>query len=154
MALYGAPIWADRLSERNSALLRRPQRVAAQRTIRAYSTVSHAAACLLANTPPWELDAQVLAERYRMRAQARARREREDPEESERVLRQAEERLLERWKENLEDSPYGTRTIGALFSSFREWIKRKRGVLSYRLTQVVLRSLPAQNSTGAESGLS
>ncbi|XP_073948986.1 protein turtle-like [Choristoneura fumiferana] len=52
MALYGAPIWANRLSERNKALLRRPQRVCALRIIRGYVTVAHMAACALAGTLP------------------------------------------------------------------------------------------------------
>ncbi|XP_063544344.1 uncharacterized protein LOC134752604 [Cydia strobilella] len=34
-ALYGAPIWAGRLTEATKALLRRPQRVVAQRMVRA-----------------------------------------------------------------------------------------------------------------------
>ncbi|XP_060809051.1 uncharacterized protein LOC132903816 [Amyelois transitella] len=40
MALYGAPIWADKLSRANVAQLRRPQRVVANRIARAYVTVS------------------------------------------------------------------------------------------------------------------
>ncbi|XP_063618702.1 uncharacterized protein LOC134791583, partial [Cydia splendana] len=137
MALYGAPIWADRLSSRNKSLLRRPQRVVALRIIRAYSTVSHAAACLLACTPPWELDAQVLAERYVLRAEARARGEHLDPEAAERADREAKIRLRELWEDGLEDAPYGTRTIGAVLPHIEEWLKRKHGALSYRATQVM-----------------
>ncbi|KAG6459476.1 hypothetical protein O3G_MSEX011391, partial [Manduca sexta] len=36
MALYGSPVWADALGKRSAALLRGPQRVVAQRAIRAY----------------------------------------------------------------------------------------------------------------------
>ncbi|XP_047544444.1 uncharacterized protein LOC125076632 [Vanessa atalanta] len=63
MALYGAPIWVDALTADNRALLRKPQRVIAVRGIRGYRTVSWAAATLLAGDPPWELQAEVLAER-------------------------------------------------------------------------------------------
>ncbi|XP_047535219.1 uncharacterized protein LOC125069709 [Vanessa atalanta] len=62
MALYGAPIWVDALTADNRALLRKPQRVIAVRGIRGYRTVSWAAATLLAGDPPWELQAEVLAE--------------------------------------------------------------------------------------------
>lgn len=137
MALYGAPIWADKLSAKNKALLRRPQRVVALRIVRAYTSVSHAAACVLACTPPWELDARVLAETHKVRAEARARGERPDPEEVERERRAATGRLRRRWKSDVEDSPYGTRTIGALLPSFKPWLARKFGSLGYRLTQVM-----------------
>ncbi|XP_047533402.1 uncharacterized protein LOC125068343 [Vanessa atalanta] len=63
MALYGAPIWVDALTAHNRALLRKPQRVIAVRGIRGYRTVSWTAATLLAGDPPWELQAEVLAER-------------------------------------------------------------------------------------------
>ncbi|XP_048001812.1 uncharacterized protein LOC125238522 [Leguminivora glycinivorella] len=111
MALYGAPIWAERLTTRAKALFRRPQRLVAQRMVRAYRTTSHAAACLLAGTPPWELDAGVLAERYRLKVEARERGEVPDAEEAERSLRAAAERLLERWRDALENSTYRIRTI-------------------------------------------
>ncbi|XP_047528973.1 uncharacterized protein LOC125065436 [Vanessa atalanta] len=62
MALYGAPIWIDALTAGNRALLRKPQRVIAVRGIRGYRTVSWTAATLLAGDPPWELQAEVLAE--------------------------------------------------------------------------------------------
>lgn len=137
MALYGAPIWADRLTERTRALLRRPQRVVAQRATRAYRTTSHAAVCLLASTPPWELDAHVLAERHKRRTEVRERGELPDPEEVERAARRALDRLRERWKAALEDSPYGTRTIGAILPHMEEWLGRRHGALTFRLTQVL-----------------
>ncbi|KAJ0179790.1 hypothetical protein K1T71_004381 [Dendrolimus kikuchii] len=61
MALYGAPVWADRLAARNIVLLRQAQRVLAVRAIRGYRTVSFEAASLLAGSPPWDLEARVLA---------------------------------------------------------------------------------------------
>ncbi|KAI8442169.1 hypothetical protein MSG28_005777 [Choristoneura fumiferana] len=57
VALYGAPIWAENLSARNVTLLRRSQRAMALRV--AYRTVSYTAACLLAGSPPWDLEAEV-----------------------------------------------------------------------------------------------
>ncbi|XP_045458386.1 uncharacterized protein LOC123668734, partial [Melitaea cinxia] len=61
MALYGAPIWAGALCARNVSLIRRPQRAIALRAARAYRTVSYTASCLLAGSPPWELEAEALA---------------------------------------------------------------------------------------------
>ncbi|XP_046974740.1 uncharacterized protein LOC124541011, partial [Vanessa cardui] len=40
MALYAAPVWADALTARNVAALRRPQRAMAVRMIRGYRTIS------------------------------------------------------------------------------------------------------------------
>ncbi|KAJ0169535.1 hypothetical protein K1T71_014720 [Dendrolimus kikuchii] len=73
MALYGAPVWADRLTARNAALLRQAQRVLAVRAIRGYRTVSFEVASLLAGSPPWDLEARVLASLYTWRKEALAR---------------------------------------------------------------------------------
>lgn len=64
MCLSGAPIWIDALSARNVPLLRRPQRTIALRASRAYRTVSHTGACLLAGCLLWELEADVLTNFY------------------------------------------------------------------------------------------
>ncbi|XP_060807405.1 uncharacterized protein LOC132903354 [Amyelois transitella] len=53
MALYGLPIWADRLTRANRALLRRPQRVVAIRICKAYTTVAWSAVCALAECSKW-----------------------------------------------------------------------------------------------------
>jgi hypothetical protein len=138
MATYGAPIWADRLSRRTKALLRRPQRVVAQRISRTYRSVSFAAACALAGTLPWELDAVLLAERHRWRVAARTNAdERLAPQEVAARRRMAVERERDRWKEELEGSLYGVRTIGALLPNFEGWLDRHSGSLDYRLVQVM-----------------
>lgn len=64
IALYGAPVWADKAqgSKKLIALLRRAQRTMAIRTIRAYRTVSHMVATLLAGYPPLEMVAGMQAE--------------------------------------------------------------------------------------------
>ena len=77
MALYGAPIWADSLQRReNATAIRRPQRAIAQRVARAYRSVGFSAACALAGTPPWELEAWVLARVYEWTARRKALGER------------------------------------------------------------------------------
>ncbi|XP_061714447.1 uncharacterized protein LOC133522963 [Cydia pomonella] len=77
----------------------------------------------------------MIAGYYRMRAEARARGERLDPEEAKREQRPAVKRLRDRWKSDLEDSSYEARSIGALPPSFNQWLDREHGVPSYRLTQ-------------------
>jgi hypothetical protein len=137
MALYGAPIWASRIRDKAKALLRRPQRVVAQRIVKSYSTVAHAAVCALAGTPPWELDAQLLAERYKQRVEARTNDERLAPEEWDARRQQAEKRMRDRWKIYLEETPAGVYTIGALLPYFDEWLDRKTGFPTYRMVQVM-----------------
>jgi hypothetical protein len=137
MALYGAPIWADKLKDKTKALLRRPQRVIAQRMARCYRTVAFAAACALAGSLPWELDARLLAERHRDRVADRTSGEFAAPQEVAASRRRAVERERDRWKEVLEESPYGTRTIGALLPSLEGWLDRRNGDLTYRLAQVM-----------------
>lgn len=63
MALYGAPVWAERMSQDSfiRTLMHRSQRIMAIRIARCYRTVSHRAATTLAGVPPIEL----LAEMYR-----------------------------------------------------------------------------------------
>ncbi|XP_046978124.1 uncharacterized protein LOC124543846, partial [Vanessa cardui] len=68
MALYAAPVWADALTARNVAALRRPQRAMAVRMIRGYRTISFEAASLLAGSPPWDLEAKLLASEWLTRS--------------------------------------------------------------------------------------
>ncbi|CAG4927182.1 unnamed protein product [Colias eurytheme] len=74
-ALYGCPIWADKLLTRNTIVLRRCQRVVAIRVARAYRTVSYDAVCVIAGTAPWHLEAAALAQVYWRRTEARERDE-------------------------------------------------------------------------------
>ncbi|XP_048001431.1 uncharacterized protein LOC125238201 [Leguminivora glycinivorella] len=80
---------------------------------------------------------EFVRERYQRKVAARSRGEPPDPEEEERAARAAEEHLRQQWRDALEDSLYGTRTIGAILPVMEDWLGRRRGVLTYRLTQVV-----------------
>ncbi|XP_045541876.1 uncharacterized protein LOC123723341 [Papilio machaon] len=106
MALYGAPMWADALNAPNRALLRRPQRIIAARACRAYRTVGHAAACVLAGTPPWEIEAGVLSEAYWARATQRARGEAPAPEELSRAREARRKTTVELWASGLAHAQY------------------------------------------------
>lgn len=137
MALYGAPIWVDALSAQNRAQLRRPQRVMAQRVIRGYRTVGHEAACLLAGSPPWDLEAEVLAVVYARKAETRARGRAAPFEVVERWRREARRALLVRWEWRLQAPTAGVRLVEAVRPHLRKWVDRKRGVLTFRLVQVL-----------------
>ncbi|PZC83970.1 hypothetical protein B5X24_HaOG206316 [Helicoverpa armigera] len=138
MALYGAPIWADSLCRRrNAAAIRRPQRVIAQRVARAYRTVSFAAACVLAGTPPWELEAWVLARVYDWKAAQRALDRHPDPIEREEVREEARELITGHWAEDLASATFGRRTLDAIGPVLNGWLDRRHGCLSMRLVQVL-----------------
>lgn len=137
MALYGAPIWVDALSPHNRTLLRRPQRVMATRAVRGYCTISAEAACVLAATPPWELDAQMLADTYKRSAEAKSRGQPLIPEETRRLREISRQHLLEAWSRQLEEPRYGQRTVAAFRPILHDWVERRQGVLSFHMTQVL-----------------
>ncbi|XP_039760447.1 uncharacterized protein LOC120634122, partial [Pararge aegeria] len=137
MALYGAPIWADALVARNRTLLRRPQRVMAARVIRAYRTISHEAACALAGTPPWDLDAEVLACVHERRVEVRMRGEHPSPERVTGWRRLAQAELFRQWRERLESPSAGLRTIDGIRPVLQQWVERRHGVMTFHLAQVL-----------------
>lgn len=138
MALYGAPIWADSLNRReNATAIRKPQRAIAQRVARAYRSVGFSAACALAGTPPWELEAWVLARVYEWSAQRRALGERPVTEEREAVRREAKDAIVLHWTEDLAAAAFGRRTLDALGPVLQGWLERSHGFLSFRLVQVL-----------------
>lgn len=137
MALYGAPIWADALSAHNTTLLRRPQRFMALRAIRAYRTVSYEAACVLAGSTPWDLDAEMLARFYHQLSDARSRGEFPPPEVIRRWRKRGRQRAMTRWRRRLDEPSAGHRTVEAFRPSLKEWVDREHGALSFRLVQVL-----------------
>lgn len=72
--LYGARVWAKKglKTAKNRKEIDRTQRIVAQRTVRAYHTVSDVAALMLARQPPGEL-------LVRDRLMVRTRTQRQDP---------------------------------------------------------------------------
>ena len=138
MALYGAPIWAPALLKKgNVPLLRQAQRAIAQRVARAYRTVSFLAACALAQTPPWELEAEVLAVVYEWTAAKRAAGGPVCPTEREAARREAKEVLVRRWAEDLATASFGGRVLEALAPVLDRWLERRHGFLSFRMVQVM-----------------
>ncbi|CAG4914405.1 unnamed protein product [Colias eurytheme] len=124
-ALYGCPIWADKLLTRNTIVLRRSQRVIAIRVARAYRTVSYDAVCVIAGTAPWHLEAAALAEVYWRRAEAREREEELPTETLEGWKREARDVVFHKWRQELDSSCVGAWTLSALSPVLREWAERR-----------------------------
>lgn len=137
MALYAAPVWADALTARNVAALRRPQRAMAVRIIRGYRTISFEAASLLAGSPPWDLDAKLLASLYWWRAEAVERGERLVPRQVEARRAELRQVLVAEWQTRLAQPTAGHAVVAAVRPVLEEWLNRSQGALSFRLTQVL-----------------
>nr|XP_049691667.1 uncharacterized protein LOC126053518 [Helicoverpa armigera]XP_049704749.1 uncharacterized protein LOC126056273 [Helicoverpa armigera]XP_049706070.1 uncharacterized protein LOC126056578 [Helicoverpa armigera] len=137
MALYGAPVWAMDLAASTLAILRRPQRAMAVRVVRGYRTISYEAACVLAGSPPWDLEAKVLASLYRWREEERARDSR--PVQRQIAQRRAELRqvLVAEWRQRLLRPTAGLATVEAIRPVLDDWLGRRHGSLSFRVTQVL-----------------
>ena len=92
----------------------------------AYKDVAANATCVLSRTPPLDLLA------LKDRAQGRSRRG-----AFRKVVR---EKVLETWRKRLEDGRelYGGEIVRALGSRLPEWVGRKHGALSFRLTQILM----------------
>ncbi|XP_047989819.1 uncharacterized protein LOC125229085 [Leguminivora glycinivorella] len=137
MALYGAPIWVDALSAENRALFRRPQRAISIRAIRGYRTVSFAAATVLAADPPWDLQAQILANVHRYRAERRAAAEFLDEDEVRNIRALAQTETLRQWRAELDAAKYGRNTIDAVLPHLERWVGRKQGTLTFHMVQIL-----------------
>lgn len=142
MALYGAPIWAGSLRQKGTSALLAAQRVMAVRVCRGYRTLSCEVACVLAGLLPWDLEAEVLASVYQRRAQARERDERPAPREVAHWRDDARASALATWRERLLAGPTqrgagARRLLEAIRPVLGEWVQRRHGRLSFRLTQVL-----------------
>ncbi|CAK1598932.1 unnamed protein product [Parnassius mnemosyne] len=137
MALYGASVWARGLARLAVHHLNAPQKVLAVRMVRGYRTISREAACLLAGLPPWDLEAIVLARLHEWRAEALCRGETPLPRQV--VVQRTDFRhdLMATWRERLLQPRAGHATIAAIRPLFEEWLERRHGVLTFRLTQVL-----------------
>lgn len=139
MALYGAPVWAAELRARRRCAenLQRVQRRLALRVIRGYRTISGGVAALLAGLPPLLLVAEELAQVYHLRRDLR-RRGMDPPDEAvEAMRRQARAATLASWREILSPLAAGRPVVAALLPLLEEWLGRRWGCLTYRMTQVL-----------------
>lgn len=119
--LYAAPVWVQGIRiERQKKVLIRVQRSAAIRICRAYRTVSTDAVLLIARTIPITL---LLEERAAVFGKS------DEQKKAER------ENTIAQWNEEWKKGTKGqwTRT---LLPEIYEWLRRKHGKVTYRLTQV------------------
>ncbi|XP_041984091.1 uncharacterized protein LOC121736777 [Aricia agestis] len=137
MCMYGAPIWAEDLLPANGLVLGRLQRVMATRAVRGYRTISKDAACLLAGSVPWDIDARALADIYWRCAEVRAGGSNPLPDAVRRWRAQAKDRTLELWEERLLEPRVSVDLVEAIRPVLKDWVKRKHGALSFHLTQVL-----------------
>ncbi|XP_072930446.1 uncharacterized protein [Epargyreus clarus] len=101
VALYGAPVWSDRLSgcRRRAATLNAAQRLIAIRVARVYRTISYEAATVLGRFLPLDILVDMIAEIF---FKIRGLRQRVDPETIKMLRMRASWRALRRWRERLQ----------------------------------------------------
>lgn len=136
-AMYGCPIWADKLSRKNKQLLRRYQKLMTIKVARAYRTVSYDAVCLIAGSAPWHLEATALADVYWRRADTREAGREPDTETIRSWRLDACQRVIQDWRTDLDRAEMGGYTISAILPVLTKWLEKKRGPLSFRLVQVI-----------------
>nr|XP_032524409.1 uncharacterized protein LOC116775597 [Danaus plexippus plexippus] len=101
ITMYGAPIWVEHLAPENRLVIRKLQRVMATRAVRGYRTISKDAACLLAGTVPWDIDARSLADVYWRCAKVRTEGGNTLPEALRRMRDLAKDWTIDSWADQL-----------------------------------------------------
>lgn len=121
LLLFGAPIWANRMSSSGKAKMAKVQRKTALRVSSAYCTVSADAALVVASMPPIDILAK---ERLYMFSN------KDDPGST----RTAKESTLRLWQTQWDESSKG-RWTHRLIPSIATWANRKYGNVNFHLTQ-------------------
>jgi hypothetical protein len=140
--LYGAPIWSDIVlsNDRIKALLDRIVRRIAQRTCRAYKTVSKTAAVLIAGIIPPEYMAKCQTRVYnRIREAARREIVIED-RTLESLYKHAKKIVFEDWKRevvNMRDWEPSLRVREAIIPIMKKWYDRSHGSMTFHMTQAI-----------------
>ncbi|XP_011858169.1 PREDICTED: uncharacterized protein LOC105555737 [Vollenhovia emeryi] len=140
IALYGAPVWAEALgrSAKARSILNRAQRRMAVRTIRAYRTISHTAATLLAGSPPIDLAARCHAAAYERVTRLKEGGVPITPGVRRVIRLRLKDEVREEWRARLsEPNRPGKRTVEAILPRLDEWLDRAGAKASFRTTQVL-----------------
>lgn len=140
VALYGAPVWADALvsSKKNIAKMKKTLRPMAVRAARAYRTVSHDAATVLAGLPPMECVAREYADMYTAMHALRTRGIKMTQTLQARLRLHHRQKTIQQWKDALTaPNIQGKRVVEAIRPVLKKWVDRAWGGLSFRLTQIV-----------------
>ena len=139
MALYGAPVWCGALvaSAMLTRLLHREQRKMAIRVARAYRTIAYEAAFLLAGSPPWAYVARSLEATYEWKEELVRGGEPVTPDMVAARRSAAKRDVRQRWREQLPHARAGLRVVEDVGPLLDEWVGRRRGGLTFRMTQVL-----------------
>ncbi|XP_071578285.1 uncharacterized protein [Temnothorax nylanderi] len=125
--LYAAPIWWMKVggNARFNRQMAAAQKVIAIRAARAYRTVSHVGATILAEVPPIELLAKSYAETYEAVGRIRAEQGEVPPKARRELKLRAKETLFREWKQWLADPQriWGRRVIEAVQPVLEEWVE-------------------------------
>ncbi|KAJ0176872.1 hypothetical protein K1T71_008051 [Dendrolimus kikuchii] len=109
----------------------------AVRAVRGYRTISFEAASLLAGALPWDLEARTLASLYAWRKEKEASVGRPAPRETEGRRDELRQVQVAEWADRLLNPSAGLATIQAVRPIMPEWLQRRYGTLTFRLTQVL-----------------
>ena len=104
------------------------------RVARSYRTISLEAACILAGSAPWTYVSGALTDTYKWKEELA----REGAPLTLKMLEArrdtAKEEVLQHWAERLPHARAGLRVVEAIHSLLKEWVERRHGGLTFRLT--------------------
>lgn len=137
--IYGAPIWSDEFckSRKLKQQIRRIERILAIRVIAGYRTVSADAALLLARFPPMCIAADYWKKVYtRVNDHKKeglwTKAIEDEIKENEKII------LIRQWQLMLRRNDVaGLRTCTAIAPILPQWLERKWGETTYRMTQLL-----------------
>lgn len=132
VVLYAAPGWVTESKlDTNMAVLKRVQKTALARVVRAYRTVSHDALCVLAAIPPMALMAL-----ERKRIYSRKNQNATEGLDLGKLKTEERAKTLTTWQKNWRLSTTGRWTF-RLIPDIRKWTNGGPKILTYRLTQAL-----------------
>lgn len=123
LLLFGAPIWADRMSSKGKAEMAKVQRKTSLRVISAYCSVSEDAVLVLSSMPPIDLLAIDRKYNFMHKVDTNAR-----------TINHQD--MIVNWQARWDASTKG-RWTHRLIPKIEPWFKRIHGDANFRLTQVL-----------------
>jgi hypothetical protein len=124
LLLFGAPIWADRMSVKGRTEMAKVQRKTALRVTSAYRTVSKEAALVVASMPPIDMLASERQYMFNNKHDAQAKIT-------------AIQKTLQAWQANWDAATTKGRWTHRLIPNLEPWLSRKHGETSFLITQAL-----------------
>lgn len=141
MALYGAPMWAERACEsrRIKDWLSGVERKVNLRYIQVYRTVSAVAAGVLAGSSPLDVTARERKRAYDQRVRDKNRGTTPSASRAKRRQTRLRNATIREWAARIRENARAreNRTMQACLSILKRWVTRKHGAPSYRTTQLL-----------------